>query len=204
MRTYVNLLSSKYQKTALVRKLLVRWCAVWVLGISVIAGVFWLNKEQYQRTAESMSTAEVACMPVVEAAEENSRMRGQVRRFDCRETLVGQLGDDKPVLDLLAVVSKSARACNERIVVRDLHFEQQPETPKPTPEKNKPTEENVAPPDPEAVLTIEGDALDNLAIAKFAAALRDTGIFREVELKSSVGKSSAKLSIHSFIVRCEI
>ena len=204
MRTYVNLLSPKYQKTALVRKLLVRWCAVWVLGISVIAGVFWLNKEQYQRTAESMSTAELACMPVVEAAEENSRMRGQVSRFDCRETLVGQLGDDKPVLGLLAVVSKSARACNQRIVVRDLHFEQQPESPQPTPEKNKPAEENLAPPDPEAVLTIEGDALDNLAIAKFAAALRDTGIFREVELKSSVGKSSANLSIHSFIVRCEI
>ena len=198
MRTYVNLLSPKYRKTALVRKLLARWCAVWVLGMIVIASVFWLNKRQYQRTAESMSAAEAACMPVVVTAEENTHMRGQVRRFDCRETLVGQLGDDKPMLGLLTVVSKSARVCNERIVVRDLHFEQQSESPTITPEKDKP------PADPGAVLVVEGDALDNLAIARFAAALRDTGLFREVELKSSVGKSSPVLPIHSFIVRCEI
>lgn len=204
MNTYVNLLSPKHQRTALVRKLLARWCAVWALGITIVAGVFWLNKAQYVRTAASMSAAELACMPVVAAAEENDHMRGQVRRFDCRETLVGQLGENKPVLGLLDVVSRSARVCNERIVVRDLHFEQQAESRKTTPEKDISTATNGSPAEPDAVLTIEGDALDNLAIAKFAAALRDTGIFRDVELKSSVGKSSPNLPIHSFIIRCEI
>ena len=204
MKTYVNLLSPKHQITALVRKLLARWCAVWALGIIVAAGVFWLNKGQYEKTAASMSAAEFACMPVAEIANENARMRGQVRRFNCRETLVGQLGDDKPLLGLLAVVSESARACNERIVLRDLHFKQQAERPKTESGKGKPATETVAPADPEAVLTIEGDALDNLTIAKFAAALRDAGLFRDVELESSVGKSSADLPIHSFIVRCDI
>jgi len=204
MKTYVNLLSPRYQRTALVRKLLARWCAAWALGITVVAVIFWLNLGQYQKTAASVSAAEIACMPVVATAEENTRMRGQVRRFDCRETLVGQLGDDKPLLGLLAVVGNSARVCNERIVVRDFLFEQQAESPKAASDKDKPTAESVLPPGPEAVLTIKGDALDNLAIAKFAAALRDTGLFRDVELKSSVGKSSPNLPIHSFIVRCEI
>jgi hypothetical protein len=54
------------------------------------------------------------------------------------------------------------------------------------------------------VLTIEGDALDNLAIARFAAALRDAALFRDVVLESSVGKTSADRSVHSFVVRCEI
>ena len=204
MQTYVNLLSPKHQRTVLVRKLLVRWCAVWTLGLAVAAGVFWLNKEQYERTVASMSAAELACTPVAVAAEENARMLGQVRRFDCRETLVGQLGGDKPVLGLLAVVSRSARVCDERIVVRDLHFERQSDSGITAPGKDKPTGKSVSPDDPDAVLSIEGDALDNLAIAKFAAALRDTGLFRDVELKSSVGKSTPNLPIHSFIMRCEI
>jgi hypothetical protein len=204
MKTYVNLLSPKHQRAALVTKLLWRWCAVWALGLTIVAVVFWVNKERFQKAAASISAAELACRPVVMTAEENARMLSQVRRFDCRETLVGQLGDERPVLGLLAVVSRSARVCDERVVVRDLHFEQQAENPSTTSPADQPASTNLRSAEPEAVLTISGDALDNLAIAKFAAALRDTRIFRDVELKSSVGKASRELPIHSFIVRCEI
>jgi len=205
MKTYVNLLSPRHQRAALVQRLLTRWCAAWGLGIAVLAGVFWLNKGQHERTAASLSAAELACMPVIATAEENSRMLNQVRRFACRETLVSQLRDDKPVLGFLAVVSRSARVCDEQIVLRDLHFEQQSANPKPAAKRDtEPPEKSVEPARPGAVLMIEGDALDNLAIAKFTATLRDAGLFRDVELKSSVGKTSANRPMHSFIVRCEI
>ncbi len=205
MKTYVNLLSPRHQRTALIRTLLTRWCAVWVVGITLLAGVFWLNKGRYERIAASLSAAELACMPVIATAKENDRMLSQMRRFACRETLVGQLRDDKPVLGLLAIVSRSARVCNQRIVVRDLHFEQQSTNRKAAATKNaQVSAENPEPVDPWAALTIQGDALDNLAIAKFTATLRDTGLFREVELKSSVGKTVADRPVHSFVVRCEI
>ena len=205
MKTYVNLLSPRHQRTALVKRLLIRWCAAWALGIAVLAGVFWINKGQHERTAASLSAAELACMPVVATAEENERMLAQVRQFACRETLVGQLRDDKPVLGFLAVVSRSARVCDERVVVRDLHFEQLSANPKPVNKKDaEAPDKNFEPADPGAVLMIEGDALNNLAIAKFTATLRDTGLFRDVELKSSVGKTSAQRPMHSFVVRCDI
>ena len=46
--------------------------------------------------------------------------------------------------------------------------------------------QEAKPAGPEVVLTIEGDALDTLAIARFAGALRDAALFRDVELQSSM------------------
>jgi hypothetical protein len=57
---------------------------------------------------------------------------------------------------------------------------------------------------PWASVTFEGEALDNLAIATFVAALRDTGLFRRVELKSSIGSKSPDSRAHAYSVECDI
>lgn len=202
MRNYVNLLPLKHRRAVLLRNLLAQWCAVWAVAIVVMVGVVWLNRSYHVRTVAAVSAREIACLPVTTTAKENHRMREEIRRFDRRETLAGQLGNDKPALCLLAAVSKSAQLCDGHVVVRDLQFAQRSDTP---PRGIVPAS-NVQEPasEAEASLTIEGDALDNLAIARFAAALRDSSLFRDVELKSSVGKPSASQPVHSFVVRCDI
>ncbi len=205
MKNHVNLLPLKHRRAALVRSLLTQWCAVWLTAIVVLAGVIWLNETYYVRILAAVSDHEIACTPVTATATDNQYMRERVHRFDRHETLVGQLGDDKPVLCFLAAVSKSAQLCDGRVVVRDLDFQQQPEGSTPSARGSVPsTLEGASVSAPEAVLTIKGDALDNLAIARFAAALRDSSLFRDVELQSSVGKPAPNRPIHSFVVRCEI
>lgn len=176
-----------------------RWCAVWVAAIVLLAGVSWLNQRYYRRVCKTVAVKEVACKPITTASRDNKRMRDQVRRFEHHETLVGQLRDDKPALTALAAVSRCAELCEGQIVVRDLRFEQR--TGRFYSEKQ---EKEAIGSGSEGALTIEGDALDNVAIARFAAGLRDAALFRDVELKSSVGKPSSDRSIHSFIVRCEM
>ena len=52
------------------------------------------------------------------------------------------------------------------------------------------------------VLNLKGDALDNLAVAKFVALLRDAATFEKVELKSSLEKASRDVRVHSFSIEC--
>lgn len=199
MKTHVNLLPLKYRRIALARSLFLRWGAAWAAAVAVMAGILWMNASRCSHAEADASAKEVLCKPLLATARANKQMRTQVNRFEHRETLVGQLKEDKPVLNLLAVVSSSARQCAGRITIRDLKFEQNAITV---------TERRPAAPSPsvgpEAVLTIEGEALDNPAIAQFAAGLRDAALFRDVELKSSVKKASSQRQVHSFIVRCEI
>ena len=199
MKTHVNLLPLKYRRIALARSLVFRWGAAWAAAVAVMAGMLWMHASRCSHAEADVSAKEVLSKPLLATARANKRMRTQVHRFEHRETLVGQLKEDKPVLNLLAVVSTSARQCAGRITIRDLKFEQN---------AMPVTERRPAAPSPsvgpEAVLTIEGEALDNLAIAQFAAGLRDAALFRDVELKSSVKKTSSQRQVHSFIVRCEI
>jgi hypothetical protein len=201
MKNHVNLLPMKQRRASLLRTLLPRWCAVWVIAIAVVGGVISLNKRHYAALLADVSNRETVCRPIAAMAAENTQMRQAVGRFGRRETLVGQMRDDRQVLCFLAVVSKSARLCEGKIVVRDLEFRQLPTSPTPT------SRTPAAPPTIhpfQSVLTIEGDALDNLAIARFAAALRDAALFQDVVLESSVGKPTADRPMHSFIVRCEM
>ena len=55
-----------------------------------------------------------------------------------------------------------------------------------------------------ARVTFAGQARDNLAVATFAAALRDSGLFRRVELKSSVENNGPDPLMRSFNLICEI
>jgi hypothetical protein len=41
-------------------------------------------------------------------------------------------------------------------------------------------------------------------VATFVVGLRDTGLFRRVELISSVGGPSAKSNLHAFSLECDI
>ena len=199
MKTHVNLLPLKYRRAALIRSLLVRWCAVWFGAVAILAGMYSLNASGYRNTAADVTAKEAQCRPILTTAKANRGIRTEVRRFEHRETLVGQLREDKPALNFLAVVGNGARQSAGRVVIRDLQFEQN--TAKGSGARDAKSSMSDR---PEAVLTIEGEALDNLAIAQFAAGLRDAGLFHDVELKSSVKKASSPRQVRTFVIRCEI
>ena len=63
----------------------------------------------------------------------------------------------------------------------------------------KQAEENVS---ARMRLTLKGIALDDLAVAQFIVALRDTGVFHAVELKSSLVTQLAGGPAREYFVEC--
>ena len=134
-------------------------------------------------------------------------MQAALKEFNAKGTVLGQVRCDHPPLSLLGVVSQSARRCEGRLVVQHLTFERKD---KQHTEGNRPPQ----PGDPKRLVpdrqdswgcaTILGDAMDNVAVATFVVGLRDSGLFRKVELKSCLRSPTAGREIRSYLLECEI
>jgi len=52
-------------------------------------------------------------------------------------------------------------------------------------------------------VTLKGHARDNVAVATFVVSLRESGLFRRVELKSSVGEDPADEQLRTCVLQCD-
>jgi len=209
MKTFVNLLPFGYRRRDLFRARLVQWCLVWLACATVATGTWQVKRSRYLSSLRAMEAAQSRYLPLAELSRQRDAARKELDRLHAKGTILEQLRDEKPILTLMGVVSDSARKCKGRLFVNDLSFERherRTETARPQSRKSK----GESPPpaakkaEPWATVTFKGDALDNLAIATFAAGLRDAGLFRRVELKSSVGKKASLPAVRSFVVECDI
>ena len=209
MKTFVNLLPLEYRRRQLVRCRLVQWSVVWALCVLLAAGVWWGKQCRHRSARYAAEAAERAYLPLKKLLGESDAMRTELEQLHAKGTILRQLCDDRPIVTLIGVVSQGVHQCAGRLAVQKLSFERREEQ-IPTgavksAARNKepgqsPSQETV----PWAVVALEGEALDNIAVATFVVSLRDTALFRSVELKSSVSKKSTDGEFRSYSLECEI
>lgn len=227
MKTFANLLPFEYRQRQLLRRRLVQWCALWGLCALVIAGAWWGKRLHYRIMVRNRQAAERSFLPLAELAQQSQALRNELAELHAKGTILGQLHHDRPLLSLMGLVSRSAQECRGRLVVRKMRFErQQPGTADDSARAatarsafaaagraHRPGERAGSLAASDSPLTgaqawgtvvIEGEALDNLAVATFVVQLRDSGMFRRVELKSTQGTTTATGSLRSYVVECQI
>jgi len=218
MKTFVNLLPFEYRQRRLVHRRMVQWCVLWGLCVLVVAAACWAKRFHYRSIVRNQEAAERSYLPLAELAVESQKLRKELAELRAKGTVLGQLHDQRPLLSLLALCSRSAEACGGRLVVRSLHFERRSAASggstrlaAATPRRNGPRAgerkaAGTAPRDDNAwgVVVVEGEALDNLAVATFVVQLRDSGMFRRVELKSTQGAATATGTVRKYVVECQI
>jgi len=184
MKTYVNLLPWEYRRDRLLRRRLKQWSLVW-LACAVLAGIFaWTRYERVQQTRAEMLARQQQTAPVQELLADVRQLRLDIQQFSERETLVGQLREDRPPLTALGLVGRAARACGGRLRLTQLTFDRQQ------------SQQANAP----AVLTINGLGLDYVVVARFVVALQEAQAFDQVGLKSSGQQQVAGGQLQSFLV----
>jgi hypothetical protein len=220
MNSHLNLLPLEHRVRETARRQLLHWCLVWALCAVGCGGVWWLKQGRCRAVRQRLEVAQRDCAPVKQTLRENERLRRELDRLLAKETVLGKLLDEKPPLALIGVVSRSARTCNGRLVVGSLLFrrhERPSEVDAPAAGKprarpaNSPAAGTKGPPEPAAPKTepwgsvaLDGKATDNVAVATFVVNLRESGLFRRVELKSSVDKSSADEKVRTYSLECDI
>ncbi|MCH7685221.1 MAG: hypothetical protein IH899_00820 [Planctomycetes bacterium] len=206
--THTNLLPLDFRRWLLVKIRLLQWSLVW--GLSLLALVaLWAAKSVDRHTqTRQLQTLERQCDPLREMNEDNNRVRERLAELEQRQSLLADLDTVQYPLLLVGIVSQGTHRSHSRVQVRD--FSLAPVTPvsakstksaSQVKNKNneKQTEEYVS---ARMRLTLKGIALDDLAVAQFIVALRDTGVFNAVELKSSLVTQLAGGPAREYFVEC--
>ena len=204
-RRYINLLSWRFRLYLIVRTRLLQWLAVWSI-VAVCAFVVWqVNSRRFAAASDALALMDSRCAPLKSMQDENQRMTGRLAELHSHQSLLTRLDDEQVPYRLMGLVSRGVQACSGSIRVQTLHLtrtqEQLPRSP-----GQSAAQRAARPPKPQyqevTTLKLTGLAADNLDISRFVAALRDSGVFASVDLRSSVGARIDTVHAQSFVVEC--
>lgn len=197
MKTSLNILPYALRRRQMVRRRLVQWCFVWAAAaIAASNVVYWTAYVPYQACLADMQTHEREYVPVKKLQTELDAMRAQMGDLQKREALALRLADDVPDLTILGIISRAARRSDGSVYVEQMSLDRK--TPPATPDKQA----DSAGQKPYGVLTLRGAGVDNLSVARFVAALRDSEVFDTVELKSTEIHAASRMEARSYLVEC--
>ncbi|QDU40141.1 hypothetical protein Mal4_44960 [Maioricimonas rarisocia] len=198
---HMNLLPLPLQKKLLIRRRLTQWGIVWgVCGVTaLVVALVWSNRHSDSKATLAVLTDQVT--PVRKLEAENEQMLEQINDIVARQSLLGDLDSAERPLTLVGIVSHSAASTKSRLQVQRFTMHRQEITPtdaKATPGNTAKKPETIV----QTTLELSGVALDDLAVARFISALRETGVFVRVELKSSLSTQVADNPAKEYLVRC--
>ncbi|MCA9214895.1 MAG: PilN domain-containing protein [Planctomycetales bacterium] len=200
MKTHVNLLSPQFANKQQALRTIKIWGVISACGL--ISLVLW-SAWQYQTLQHRTAQLEILSKRQQRAKETTAEFTRLVNERDKlleRERSVLEVADVPLILPLLGIVSNAAKRTNGALHVDTLHFER----------SSASNRRGSPPPKPAAkggVLKLSGTAKDNLAIAQFAATIRDAAIFQSVYLDEagSVNRSQKSRSKGlKFTISCSL
>ncbi len=203
MKTRLNLLPWRVRRSQIVRRRLIQWTVAWAMVAGVTAGLCLAKANQRAEAQEALTRLEDEYAPIAAVRNQIQSCRKSLEAWNRREAAAAQLEDSRPALTLVGMVSRSARVCQGRLRIDLLTVRPRDEASRAA--EKKPAEKQKTPTpagSPSATVTIKGAALDNLAVSRFVAALRETKAFDRVELKSSAEQPIGDVRTCSYQVEC--
>ena len=206
MKRHLNLLPSSCQRRTLLRRRLRTWTVGWAIlgtiGI-VLYGTEWVR---LSRAQQDLAEAQRRATSVQAIDQQNGKLKREVARLQEDVDKFGHLKNERLGIHLLGAVSQSWNVCGGKIQVQKMalreSFVQENATTDKAPKPAPVTPAKPVPLQKVQRLSLTGIAVNNLAVSQFVAALRDSGAFVRVDLKSSKGKDEREANSHVYQVEC--
>lgn len=205
MKQHLNLLPWKYQRKTLLRKRLRTWMVGWIAIVAVsglMYGSLWFKVAAARR---DLGEAQRSAASAQAIDEQNAKLNRDVARLQDDIAKFGHLKNERLGIHLMAVVSQSWSRCGGKIQVQKMSFRETQVVEASSKPAVPPVPGTAAKPQPTVkvqALSITGVAANNLAVSHFVSALRDSGSFLRVDLKSSKGKQDRETGSHVYQVEC--
>jgi hypothetical protein len=203
MKTHLNLLPIGYLRARLVRRRLALWTPVW--GASVLFGManWWSSYTAYCAASHTFANTLRHYAPVRKLTNEIDQLRRRIDELNNRETMLGELSEPHPPLSGLALVGGCAAQCEGQVRVNHMLLERSAGVVQSGRRQLPGAQAAAVENSDRSQLTLEGVGLDNVSVATFVEALRDTGAFLKVELKSTIRAGNDSGAMRQFVVSCE-
>ncbi len=191
MTTFLNMLPQGFHRRRLMVRRLRQWTCVWGIAMTLAIAFSWGQHRDYQALNARLIGLENDYAPIKKLQTELISNRKELAEIHHRETLALQLSDRRSMLTLLGLVTQAARSCDGEVSIRQLSLGEGHR--RSSPRYGRPAL---------STLTIDGLGKSNLSVARFAAALRMTNAFCQVQLKSTAQKQGGLMSVRSYCLEC--
>lgn len=204
MMEHCNFLPFSFRRRLLIRNRLWQWSMIWGATTLAVCG-FAAQRVSFLLSHEAqLHQRELRSEPLRRLVAENRAMRNRLQEMNGRELLASELDGARYPLELLGLVSQTAQPFGADLQIRrfELWHAAPPTLPSAKTGSNSTREPAVTAKSEVICLTLAGIALDGLAVARFATALRETRAFESVELKTSIAGRVGEISTREYELSC--
>ena len=200
MKSHLNLLPWQIRYRLVRRARALQWSVVFGITVLVLSAGGALRHRDLRQDRETVAQQQAQVLPLEQMQQRNEEMADRLARLSGLELLLAEVERSQYTLGLLGIVSRSASRTGQRIQVLEFNFQRRNESRTKKDADGKDVSEAY-----EVVyLTLEGIAVDEVAVAQFVAELRDSGAFVEVRLNSSDFEEVAVGNARKYQVDCRL
>lgn len=163
-----------------------RWIVIMI--VVVLLTCVWGIQDvlRSQEARETMQQLRSHAEPIQLQQTASKRLRVQYDQLRQQETLEGELAERRSLTDLLGIIVRASKQCDGAVGIRTFDLSQ----------KNRDNGRSSY------SLAIQGIGTDDLSVARFAAALRDSVAFTRVQLISTAPITENEIPARSFSLEC--
>ena len=195
MKSHVNLLPYRVLRQQVVHRWLRRWLVIGCVAAAAMAlavGNLWHAAQVAGTQREQL---EEDYRPVKKANRDIQSLRAQIAKLQQQKAISMALSDNQPPLTVVGLISRAAQSCRGNVVVQQLEFKRAAVSKS----KGSTTDHRLR---GAGLLSLNGIGQSNVAVAQFAAALRDSGVFERVELKSTQAEKRVDGEFRNYSIEC--
>ena len=189
MKSHINLIPLNNQLRQLVWRRSCQWAVVVcaVLGLSLLGGWIQWRHSLAEETRQRLLIQQALPMRKLQKQVEQTRL--QMDELKQHDKLRLVLAGERPMITLVGLVSRAAAQCDSRVSVQRLAVQQRQSV---LTEKTNSVD----------LLELEGIAVNHLDVTRFVAALRDSRVFQQVQLKYSESQKQNQIEAQRYRVEC--
>ena len=194
MKNMVNLLPASFRRQQIIRNRAYQWS----VGISLVLVMGWIShwyeSREQRAMAQRLEVLTREHRPTQLMLRQLVDMRQKLVDLEQQERIARELEHQRNALTLLGVISQTAQKTNGRLRVTNLEltdFQNQHET-----------EVAGSPVEQPGGLRLEGESLDNPAVAELLDGLQKSGIFSRVDVAFKE-RQDADSTLRDYEIHCE-
>ena len=193
MKTAINLLPQSFRRQQILRRRLMQWISI--ISVVLVSGWswHWYEMREDRQLIQQLETLSREHAPTQTMLRELVDMRKQLKELEQQETVAKELDCQRNALTLLGVISDSAQKTKGRLRVTKFAV------------SNFQSTQNAV--DSSATqaagLSVGGVSLDNPSVAELLDGLKESGVFRKVELLTLKEREDKDAALRDYEIRCE-
>lgn len=165
---FVNLLPVGYRRRQLVQLRIKQWICLWSVGMSLMGLYTWFRYQSFANSRQTVSSREMQYKPIKQLELETTKLATEIDDLKKREQLALTIDNDRPLIQLVGIVSHVAGTAGGVVVQK---FEIDSAQVAEDPQRRK--------------LKMQGLGVSGEAITEFLRQLRDSKMFVQVDLSST-------------------